>query len=123
MSSFKIISDMGIDEKFLTDFLSFIKEFNIVGMGLGALVANNTMEIGKRLTDSINLPIVHAILSRTIPRVSVKSMLSPIITFLVTMAVVYVLLRIFKVSMSRPVDWVHVVNTDELKAALQTKQQ
>ena len=123
MSSIQIISDLGLDEKLLTGFVAFIKEFNIVGLGLGALVAQNTMDIGKSLTDSFILPIVHGILSRSVPRMTIKGLLAPIVTFLVTMAVVYFLLKLTGVSMSRPVDWVRVVNTDEIKAALEPAKQ
>lgn len=116
--AYTIVTDIGLDEKILTDFGAWLKEMNIIGLGIGALVANNTMSIGGSITDALVMPIVTAILQRTVPQFRVKQIIAPILTFVVTMAVVFLLMRVFKVSMSRPVDWVRITNVEEIKRAV-----
>lgn len=116
--AYTIVNDFGLDEKILTDFGQWLKEMNIVGLGVGALVANNTMSIGASLTEAVVMPVVQAILHRTVPQFKIKQVLSPILTFVVTMAVVFLMMRVFKVSLSRPVDWVRITNIEEIKRAV-----
>lgn len=120
--AYAIVNDIGLDEKLFKDFGSWLKEMNVIGLGVGALVANNTMSIGASITEALVMPIVQAILQRTAPQFKVKQILSPILTFIVTMAVVFLLMRVFKVAMSRPVDWVRVTNIDEIKRAVKEQQ-
>ncbi|WIA10857.1 hypothetical protein OEZ85_011023 [Tetradesmus obliquus] len=103
--SYSIVNDIGLDEKLIFDFGTWLKEMNVIGLGVGALVATNTMSIGSSITDALVMPIVQAILQRAVPQFKIKAIISPILTFVVTMAVVFLLMRVFKVSMSRPVDW------------------
>ncbi|KAF6250464.1 hypothetical protein COO60DRAFT_1646847 [Scenedesmus sp. NREL 46B-D3] len=123
MTTYSIIHDIGIDQKILTDFGSWLKEMNVIGLGVGSLVASNALIIGTSITEAVVLPIVHAIMQRTLPKFQVKQVMLPILTFLVTMAVVFLTMRIFKVSMSRPVDWVRITNIDEIKRAVKVEQQ
>jgi large-conductance mechanosensitive channel len=116
--AYNIVNDIGLDEKIFRDFGSWLKDMNVIGLGVGALVATNTMSIGTSITDALVMPIVQAILQRTLPQFRIKQVLSPILTFFVTMAVVFLVMRVFKVSMSRPTDWVRVVNIDEIKRAV-----
>jgi large-conductance mechanosensitive channel len=121
--SYAIVNDIGLDEKILTDFASWLKEMNVIGLGVGALVGANTMAIGTSITDAVIMPVVQAIVHRTMPAFKVKAILAPILTFIVTMAVVFLLMRVFKVSLARPVDWVRVVNSDEIAKALEQHKQ
>jgi large-conductance mechanosensitive channel len=96
----------------VTEFKDFIVDANVVGLGIGALVANNTMDIGKAITDSIVMPLVNGAVTQTVPDVSFYSLLQSLITFMVTMLVVFVLLKIFNIKTIKPVSWVHVVADD-----------
>lgn len=98
------------DTQFLLDFPQFIKEFNVVGLGVGALVASNTMEIGKAFTDSIIMPLVNAIITQTVPEISYYSLVQTLVTFIVTMFVVFLMIKLFRIKLTKPVAYVRVVD-------------
>jgi large-conductance mechanosensitive channel len=96
--------------EFILDFSQFIKEYNVVGLGIGALVANNTMDIGKAIVDSLIMPIVTGIITRSTPTFTYYGLIQSMITFLVTMFVIFFLMRIFGIKATKPVSYVRVVN-------------
>lgn len=98
------------DLNILLDFPQFLKEFNIVGLGIGTLVANNTLEIGKAFTDSVLMPIVNGILTQTVPDISYYALVQTLLTFVVTMFVIFAMLRLFNIRMTKPVTYVRVIN-------------
>lgn len=102
---------------FALDFVQFLKEYNIIGLGIGALVAQNTMDIGKSLVDSLIMPIVTGIVTRTTPTFTYYTLVQTIITFLVTMFVIFFLLSVFGVKATKPVSYVRVIEPS-IKAPL-----
>lgn len=97
------------NEKFFLDFAEFLKEYNVVGLGIGTVVAQSTLDMGKSFTDTILLPLVNGILSRTVPIISYKGLLSSLVAFLVTMFVIYVAIKLFKIELTKPVSYVKIV--------------
>jgi large-conductance mechanosensitive channel len=95
--------------QFFLSFTQFIKEYNVVGLGLGALVATNTMEIGKAFTDSVIMPLVTGLITQTIPEVSYYSLVQTLLTFIVTMFAVFLMIRLFNVKLTKPVALVQIV--------------
>lgn len=97
-------------DQFALDFTQFLKEYNVVGLGIGALVANNTMDIGKAIVDSLVMPIVTAIITRSPPTFTYYGLIQSLVTFIVTMFVIFFLMRIFNIKATKPVSYVRVVN-------------
>lgn len=97
-------------DQFALDFTQFLKEYNVVGLGIGALVANNTMDIGKAIVDSLVMPIVTGIVTRTVPTFTYYGLIQSLITFIVTMFVIFFLMRIFNIRATKPVSYVRIVN-------------
>lgn len=96
-------------DTFALDFVQFLQEYNIVGLGIGALVASNTMDIGKAIVDSLVMPIVTGIITRTAPTFTYYSLVQSVITFLVTMFFIFFLMSIFGVKATKPVSYVRIV--------------
>jgi large-conductance mechanosensitive channel len=99
-------------DTFALNFVQFLKEYNVIGLGIGALVASNTMDIGKSLVDSLIMPIVTGIVTQTAPTFTYYSLIQSIITFLVTMFVIFFLMSVFGVKATKPVTYVRVVKPD-----------
>jgi large-conductance mechanosensitive channel len=96
-------------DTFALDFVQFLQEYNIVGLGIGALVASNTMDIGKSIVDSLVMPIVTGIVTRTAPTFTYYTLVQSLITFLVTMFFIFFLMSIFGVKATKPVSYVRIV--------------
>lgn len=96
--------------EFLLDFTQFIKEYNVVGLGIGALVSANTMDMGKAFVDAVVMPTVTGVITGTTPTISYYSVIQSFFTFLVTMFVIFMFMRIFGVKLTKPVTYVRVVN-------------
>lgn len=96
--------------EFVLDFTQFLKEYNVVGLGIGTLVSQNTMEMGKSFVDAIVMPLVTGVITRTTPTISYYSVIQSMITFIVTMFVIFAFMRIFGVKLTKPVSYVRVVN-------------
>ena len=97
-------------DQFALDFTQFLKEYNVIGLGVGALVAQNTMDIGKAIVDSLIMPIVTGIVTRSTPTFTYYSLIQSLVTFLVTMFVIFLLMRVFGVKATKPVSYVRIVN-------------
>jgi hypothetical protein len=94
---------------FALTFREFLSEFNVVGLGIGALVAQNTMEIGKSLVDSLVMPIVTGIVTGTTPTFTYYSLIQSVLTFLVAMFVIFLLMNLFGIKVTKPVSYVRIV--------------
>jgi Large-conductance mechanosensitive channel, MscL len=104
-----------LDYKPISDFAQFIKEFNVVGLGIASIVATNTIDIGRTITESIVMPLVNSFTTGKSPRFSFGELASSGVTFLVTMLIIFILLRLFNLSMSKPVTFVRVVNFGDVR--------
>lgn len=95
---------------FILGFNDFLKEYNVIGLGIGALVASLTLDMGKSFTDAVIMPAVYGITTGSVPEVSFYGLLQSTITFLVSMLVVFLLIKMFKLRLTRPIQLVQVVD-------------
>ena len=111
----------------LRNYIQFLKDFNIVGLGLGFLVGSSTAELAKDFNKTILGPLVEPLIKTiTGPNMTLKvagatleigSFLKNILSFAITMIIVYLLIRGMAVQISKPVSFVKVVNLGELQQA------
>lgn len=101
-------------ERFFSDFTSFLISQNILGLMVGSLLATNASDIGRSVTSHIVLPIVRAMFSKSAPDLQYTQVAETLIAFVVAVALIYLVIRLFKVSPSMPIGWTRVTNADEI---------
>lgn len=108
-------------ETYLDDFTQFLTQHNIIGMGIGTLVAISALQMGWQFTEAIVQPLLKAImtlasggqfdLSAAI-RCKSEGLVKAILNFIVTMFIIFFFVRLFDIKMTRWVQYVKVVNND-----------
>ena len=81
------------------DFGNFLQSQNLVGLSLGFLVAFSTMDTTKGLTRSIVMPLIEAIKTFKAPQFQFGYLIEALFNFVITMLVVFLMLKVSKVSM------------------------
>ena len=81
------------------DFGNFIQSQNIIGLALSFLVAFSTMDATKGLTRSIVMPLVESLKNFKAPVFQLGFLVEAMFNFIVTMLVVFFVLKISKVAM------------------------
>jgi large-conductance mechanosensitive channel len=108
---------------YFTDFTDFLTQYNIVGLGIGTLVAVSAYNVGANFTEAIVMPLTKALLSSfqkdstfdlmAVMQVKSQDLLKALLTFVVTMFIIYFLIKMFNIRMTRWVQWVKVVEDDK----------
>lgn len=104
-------------ENYLEDFSQFLQQYNIVGMGIGTLVAVSAYNMGREFTEAVVMPVVNAITTQGYDlagdmRMKGEGLVKAIINFLVTMFIIFFMIKLFNIKMTRWVQYVKVVNND-----------
>ena len=95
----------------IQDFGVFLKDSNIISMGLGFLIAQSTMDMSKGMVRTTIMPIIDAIRTLKTPKFEVSSLVASIITFVITLFVTFVIIKLFRLQ-AKPIQPVMVANSD-----------
>lgn len=112
MSNFQAFNDAS---SLLLNFSEFLQKQNVLGLGIGTLVGASTLEMGKALTDSVIMPLVESLTTGTVPVMEFSDLLRTVMSFLITMFVIYVVIKLSGVRLTLPVTNVRVVNPGDVK--------
>lgn len=108
---------------YFTDFTDFLTQYNIVGLGIGTLVAVSAYNVGANFTEAIVMPLAQLLMSSfkkgsdfdfvAVMKTKSTDLLKAMLTFVVTMFIIYFLIKMFNIKMTRWVQWVKVVEDDK----------
>ena len=115
----------------LGDYITFISEFNILGLGIGYLVGVNLKDTVAVYIDDILMPFVNPILQKystkkggfvlSIPGTSIKlnleKVISSTIKFICLSLIIFALLK-FGVKLKKPTRWVSIKNFKDMNKVL-----
>jgi large-conductance mechanosensitive channel len=83
------------------DFSQFVKDNNIVGLALGIIMAQSSIELAKNLTEDIVKPIVKYAINKDQDLVlSPEDIIGDLIMLLLTVVIIYMVARSFGVKTS-----------------------
>lgn len=97
--------------QWVMDFNTFLKETNIVTVGISFLIAQSTLDMSKSFIGSLVMPIIQAIRTLKAPSFPVSSFIASILTFLVTIFVAFFIIKMFNLQ-TKPIPLVQVINSD-----------
>jgi large-conductance mechanosensitive channel len=102
----------------ISSFGEYLNELNILGLALGFLTGQHAIDIGKALGDDVITPLIIAATGSLNGKVSVPSIafgkvFRQLILFVITMLVIYLVVSVMGIKVTKPVQFVRVVNTDE----------
>lgn len=95
--------------RFAVEFGSFLQSQNIAGLAVGFLIASTTLDTAKSLVSGGIMPLVLSLRTMKTPKFEFTPLLESVITFMVTLFVVFVIIKIGKVD-TKAVPIVQVVN-------------
>lgn len=95
--------------KLAVEFGSFLQSQNILGLAIGFLIASSTLDTSKALVSSVIMPLVEGLQGLDVPQFDLYPLLESIVTFIVTMFIAFVILRVAKVQ-NKQIQLVQVVN-------------
>lgn len=95
----------------IQDFQTFLKDSNIVSLGLGFLIAQSTMDMSKSFVGSVIMPVIQSIRTLKTPKFPVSNFVASIITFFITLLVAFIIIKLFKLQ-AKPIQPVLVANSD-----------
>jgi large-conductance mechanosensitive channel len=84
-----------LSNEIVMSFRDFIQDQQIAGTALGFLIASSTLDVARVFVREGVMPFVYAIRSTSIPKFDIDSIIQTLITFFVTMLVVFATVRIF----------------------------
>ena len=98
-------------------FKKFVKGFNIMGLAIGTLVGSNLAGISKALSNDLIQPIVLSVFkiingNIVVPKFEYMNIFKEIVTFGITVGLMYFILQAFKIEMKKPIQHVYVVKND-----------
>jgi large-conductance mechanosensitive channel len=96
--------------EWLQDFQVFLRDSNIVSMGLGFLVAQSTLDMSKSFVGSVIMPLITAIRTLKTPKFPVSNFVASIITFFITLLVTFIIIKLFRLQ-AKPIQPVLVANS------------
>lgn len=89
------------------DFGSFLQQQNVLGIAIGFLIAMSSMDTAKTFVRDAIMPIVHSMRTMQPPVFVFEDMIEATITFIITMFVAFIVVRITKTDI-KPVPVVQV---------------
>jgi len=87
-----------LDNELVLSFRDFIQDSNIAGTGIGFLLAQTTLDMARVFVRDGVLPFVTAIRTTSTPRFDLDNIFSAIITFLVTMLIIFTTIKTFNLQ-------------------------
>ncbi len=84
-----------LDNELVLSFKDFVLDSNIAGTGIGFLLAQTTLDMARVFVRDGILPFVTAIRTTSTPRFDLDNIFSAIITFVVTMMIIFTTVRVF----------------------------
>lgn len=87
-----------LDNKIVLSFKDFITDQNVAGTGIGFLLASTTLDLARVFVREGIMPFVHALRSTSAPRFDIDAILQSLITFIITMLVIFVTVRLFNLQ-------------------------
>jgi large-conductance mechanosensitive channel len=113
----------------LGDYMTFISEFNILGLAIGLMIGSNLKDVAGDFIDDILMPFVNPILEQiinakegglvlSIPGTSIKLHLEKVVSssikFSILSLIIFALLK-FGIQLKKPTQWVSVRNFKEMR--------
>lgn len=112
------------------EYMQFLQDYNVLGLALGFVIANNLGMVTKSFIDDVLMPFIDPFIAwitgatgtddkkkMTLfgAEINVGSFISSLIKFLVVSAVIFIFLNKIGLNISKPVSWVRVVNTADFR--------
>lgn len=112
------MSIIDFSEQFFSGFKEFLVSQQIVGLALGSLIAVSASDTGRSLTSNLVIPLASSVFSRTVPQIRWQEILTTFSGMAIGILLIYLILRLFKITPSMPLQWTVVKNVDEVSEAL-----
>lgn len=93
-----ILMSFILDNELVLSFRDFVQDSNIAGTGIGFLLAQTTLDMARVFVRDGVLPFVTAIRTTSAPRFDLDNIFSAIITFLVTMLIIFTTIKTFNLQ-------------------------
>jgi large-conductance mechanosensitive channel len=90
-----------LNNELVLSFKDFVLQQNVAGVGIGFLLAQTTLDLARVFVREGVLPWVSAIRTTSVPKFDLDSILQAIITFLVTMIIIFSVVKIFDLQTSK----------------------
>jgi len=87
-----------LDNELVLSFKDFVQDQGVVGTGVGFLLAQTTLDMARVFVRDGILPFVKAIRTASVPKFDLDNIFSAIITFIVTMLVIFTTVRVFNLQ-------------------------
>jgi len=87
-----------LDNQIIMSFKDFLQDQAVVGTSLGFLIASTTLDMARVFVREGIMPFVIALRSTSLPRFNIDNIISSIITFVLTMLVIFVTIRVFNLQ-------------------------
>lgn len=91
------------------EFGSFLQSQNILGLAIGYLLGSSTLDVSKSVIQVLVLPLVASLHNMRAPAIDLLALYEPMLTFVLTLFVCFVILKIGNVA-PKPIQLVQVVN-------------
>jgi len=87
-----------LDNEIVLSFRDFLQDQSVAGTGIGFLLASSTLDLARVFVREGIMPFVHALRSTSVPRFDIDSIIQSLITFIITMLVIFVVVRVFNLQ-------------------------
>ena len=91
------------------DFNTWLRDTNVLGLGIGFLIGQTTLDTSKSVVSSLIMPLIQGLRALKSPQFKLGGLVESLITFVITMLVIFFLVKIFKLQTKQP-QFVQVVN-------------
>jgi large-conductance mechanosensitive channel len=79
-------------------FKDFIQDQNVAGTAIGFLIASSVLDMSRVMVSETILPFVTALRTTSVPQFDVDLILQSVITFIVTMMIVFTTVKVFNLQ-------------------------
>lgn len=87
-----------LNNELVMSFKDYVQDQNIPGVAIGFLLAQTTLDMARTGVSEMILPLVTALRTTSTPSFDVDLILQSIITFIVTMMIIFTVVKVFNLQ-------------------------
>jgi large-conductance mechanosensitive channel len=87
-----------LDNELVLSFKDFVQDQNVPGTAIGFLLAQSTLDLSRVFVRDGIMPFVTAIRTTSVPKFDLDNIFGALITFIVTMLVIFTSVRVFRLQ-------------------------
>ena len=90
-----------LQNELVMDFKEFTQQQNVPGVAIGFLLAQTTLDIARTGVSEMILPLVTALRTTSAPHFDVDLIFQSIVTFIVTMIMIFTVVKVFNLQTTK----------------------